>query len=130
MRDAHEEAAEILSREDAADVGGVIHCFTGGPDDARRYLDLGFYLSFSGILTFKNAGAIRDAAAQAPTDRILVETDAPYLAPIPYRGKRNEPAYVVRTLEVLAGLRGCSYEAAASATTANAGALFRLTVPA
>jgi TatD DNase family protein len=107
-------------------VGGVIHCFTGGVADARRYLDLGFSLSFSGILTFKNAEPIREAARAAPPDRILVETDAPYLAPVPYRGKRNEPAYVVQTLALLAELRGLALDDAAALTSANARRLFRL----
>lgn len=126
IRDAHEEAAEILAAEQAADVGGVIHCFTGGPADARRYLDLGFHLSLSGILTFKTAGPIREAAVAAPLDRLMVETDAPYLAPIPYRGKRNEPSYVVETLALLAELRGISFDDAAAATTANARRVFSL----
>jgi len=126
IRDAHEEAAEILTSEQAADVGGVIHCFTGGVADARRYLDLGFHLSFSGILTFKNAAPIREAAVAAPLDRVMVETDAPYLAPIPHRGKRNEPSYVVKTLGLLAELRGIPFEEAAAATTANARRLFSI----
>jgi TatD DNase family protein len=126
IRDAHEEAAEILAAEQAGDVGGVIHCFTGGPADARRYLALGFHLSFSGILTFKTAGAIREAAVEAPLDRLMVETDAPYLAPIPHRGKRNEPAYVVETLALLAELRGIPFDEAAAATTANAQRVFSL----
>ena len=92
--------------------GGVIHCFTGGPDDARAYLDLGLYLSFSGILTFKKAEDIRAAAALAPLDRVLVETDAPYLAPIPHRGKRNEPAFVVETLKQLAAVKSGAGRAA------------------
>jgi len=96
--------------------------------DARRYLDLGQDLSFSGILTFKTADELREVAAFAPLDRILVETDAPYLAPIPYRGKRNEPAYVVKTLELLARLRGIEVEEADRATTANTRRLFRLPV--
>jgi TatD DNase family protein len=128
IRDAHEEAAEILAAENAADVGGVIHCFTGGPADARRYLALGFHLSLSGILTFKTAAPIREAAQEAPLERLLVETDAPYLAPIPHRGKRNEPAYVTKTLALLAELRGISYDEAAAATTANARRLFALGV--
>ena len=128
VRDAHRDAAAILREEGAADVGGVIHCFTGGVDDARRYLELGQYLSFSGILTFKSAAPIREAAAFAPADRILVETDAPFLAPIPYRGKRNEPSFVVKTVETLAGLRGIPVEEAARITTANARQLFRLVV--
>ena len=124
VRDAHEDAATILRDERAAEVGGVIHCFTGGVADARRYLDLGHHLSFSGILTFKNADAIREAAVFAPLDRLLIETDAPYLAPIPHRGERNEPAFIVRTLEVLAGLRGIAVEEADRATTENSRRLF------
>jgi TatD DNase family protein len=124
IRDAHEEAAALLAEEKASEVGGVIHCFTGGPADARRYLDLGLHLSLSGILTFKNAQPIRDAAVAAPLDRLMVETDAPYLAPIPHRGKRNEPAFVTHTLAHLAQIRGISVEEAAAATTSNARRLF------
>jgi TatD DNase family protein len=124
VRDAHTDAATILREEHAAEVGGVIHCFTGGVDDARAYLDLGHYLSFSGILTFKNADDIRAAAVFAPADRIMVETDAPYLAPIPHRGQRNEPAYVARTLEALARLRGVTSEEADQLTTENTRRLF------
>lgn len=126
IRDAHEDAAAMLRDERAADVGGVIHCFTGGVEDARRYLDLGHHLSFSGILTFKNADPVRAAAVFAPLDRILVETDAPFLAPIPHRGKRNEPAFVAATLDALARLRGISVDEAAAATAANTRRLFRL----
>ncbi len=125
VRDAHADAAALL-REVASDLTGVIHCFTGGVGDARAYLDLGQYLSFSGILTFKNAGDVRAAAAFAPLDRILVETDAPYLAPIPHRGGRNEPAHLVETLKTLAAVRGISLEAADLATTENTRRLFRL----
>ena len=100
VRDAHEEAAGDPARGAGA-ADGVIHCFSGGVTEARAYLDLGQYLSFSGILTFKNAGDLREAAAFAPLDRILIETDAPYLAPIPYRGKKNEPAYIAETLAAL-----------------------------
>jgi TatD DNase family protein len=126
IRDAHDDAAEILGDTGAAALGGVIHCFSGGVDDARSYLKLDQYLSFSGILTFKNAAPIREAAAFAPADRILVETDAPFLAPIPHRGKRNEPAFVVKTLETLAGVRGLTFEEAVRVTTDNARRLFRL----
>ena len=126
VRDAHEDAAAILTDEHADDVGGVIHCFTGGVADARRYLDLGHCLSFSGILTFKNADPIREAAAFAPADRILIETDAPFLAPVPHRGKRNEPAYIVQTLEVLATVRGTTVAALDDLTAANTRRLFRL----
>jgi TatD DNase family protein len=128
VRDAHTDAAAILDSEGAREVGGVIHCFTGDVGDARRYLDLGHYLSFSGILTFKNATPIREAAAFAPVDRILVETDAPYLAPIPHRGKRNEPAFIVKTLETLASLRGVTVEAMDQTTTENTRRLFKLPV--
>jgi TatD DNase family protein len=127
VRDAHDDAVEILTRAGAAEVGGVIHCFTGGVPEARRYLDMGHHLSFSGILTFKNAQPIRDAAAFAPRDRILIETDAPYLAPIPHRGARNEPAYIVETLKVVAGLRGMAADELDAATSENTRKLFRLT---
>jgi len=127
VRDAHDEAAAILREEKAGD--GVIHCFSGGVAEARAYLDLGQHLSFSGILTFKNAGNIREAAAFAPLDRILIETDAPYLAPIPYRGKKNEPAYIAQTLATLAAVRGLTPPEVDAATTANACQLFRLPSP-
>jgi TatD DNase family protein len=128
VRDAHPDAAEILGAEGAAEVGGVIHCFTGNVDDARRYLDLGQHLSFSGILTFKTAGSIRAAAAFAPADRILIETDAPFLAPIPFRGKRNEPAFIVKTLETLAAVRGVTVEEMDLLTAQNTRRLFKLPV--
>jgi len=102
-REASEDTFAILAR--ASGVRGVMHCFSGTLDEARQSLDLGFYLSFSGILTFPKAGTLREVAAYAPEDRLLVETDAPFLAPVPYRGKRNEPAWVARTLETLAGTR-------------------------
>jgi TatD DNase family protein len=126
IRDAHADAAAILREEGVPPRGGVIHCFTGNPDDARAYLDLGMYLSFSGILTFKKATDIQAAAQMAPLDRVMVETDAPYLAPIPHRGQRNEPSYVVKTAEQLATLKGVPFADVAAATTANARALFGL----
>jgi TatD DNase family protein len=126
VRDAHQDAAEILGAEQAAEVGGVIHCFTGDVADARRYLDLGHHLSFSGILTFKNAAEVRAAAAYAPLDRVLIETDAPYLAPIPNRGKRNEPAFIVETLRVLAAVRGADVAEVEAATVENTRRLFGL----
>jgi TatD DNase family protein len=98
---------------------GIMHCFSGGPEEARQALDLGFYLSFGGIVTFPKATQIQEAARMAPRDRILIETDAPYLAPVPKRGKRNEPAYVVETARKLAELRGESLEDIASTTSAN-----------
>jgi TatD DNase family protein len=98
---------------------GIMHCFTGGPGEADRSLAIGFYLSFSGILTFRSAGAIREAARMAPLDRLLVETDAPLLAPAPGRGRRNEPAFVVETVRKLAEVRGQDLAEIAAATSQN-----------
>jgi len=106
-----------------------MHCFSGNVEDARRSLDLGFYLSFAGNLTYPKAQGIREAAAFAPADRILIETDAPFLAPIPYRGQRNEPAYVAYTARALAELRGISPEELADLTTGNFHRLFPTTQP-
>jgi TatD DNase family protein len=100
-------------------IGGIMHCFSGGPGEARRALDLGFYLSFGGIVTFPKALVVQEAAKSAPRDRILIETDAPYLAPVPKRGKRNEPALIVHTARKLADLRGESYQELCDATTEN-----------
>jgi TatD DNase family protein len=100
-------------------IGGIMHCFSGGPEEAGRALDLGFYLSFGGIVTFPKALAIQEAAKYTPRDRILIETDAPYLAPVPKRGKRNEPALMVHTARKLAELRGESYKDICAATTEN-----------
>jgi TatD DNase family protein len=125
-RDAEERLAAIVTEEGLGPEGGVIHCFTGDTTAARRFLDLGFYISFSGILTFRNAGALRDAARVVPRDRLMVETDAPYLAPEPLRGKRNEPAFVRRTLEVLAQTRGDGLDTLAASIRENARRLFRL----
>jgi len=104
-RSAAEETLAILREENARDVGGIIHCFSEDAPFARAALDLGFVSSFSGIVTFKNARAVQEAARAQPGDAILVETDAPFLAPVPYRGKRNEPAYVAHTADVVARLR-------------------------
>ncbi len=104
---------------------GIMHCFTGDYDEAREALDLGFYISFAGILTFPKAQPLRDAAARLPLNRILVETDAPYLAPVPHRGKRNEPAFVVETARALAQARGIAPDAAADATAENFLGLFQ-----
>jgi TatD DNase family protein len=108
-------------------LGGIMHCFSGTPDDARRSLDAGFHLSFAGNLTYPKSQSIREAAALAPADRILVETDAPFLAPIPFRGQRNEPALVIHTAEALATLRGISPQELATFTTANFNRLFPTT---
>jgi len=124
-READDDVAEILERESAKGAFSfVLHCFTAGPDLARRAVALGGYVSFSGVLTFKNSTALRDIAADLPEDRILVETDAPFLAPIPNRGKRNEPAFVRETAKMLAETRGVSLEAIAARTTENFYTLF------
>lgn len=125
MRDAAEDTLRILREEGAAVVSGVMHCFTGDWQVARQALDLGLYLSFSGIVTFKNATQIREVAQKTPLERILVETDAPYLAPVPYRGKRNQPAYVRHVAEEIARLRGLDFAAVAQATTDNFFNLFQ-----
>lgn len=119
-REAAADTLAILREENARDVGGIIHCFSEDRAFAESALDLGFDLSFSGILTFKSAKAIQEAAKFAPLDRILVETDAPYLAPVPVRGKKCEPAYVAHTARFLADLRGLDLETLAQATTENA----------
>lgn len=124
-READVETAEILSRELGPD-GGVIHCFTSDWTAAQRYLALGMSLSFSGVLTFRNAEPVRDAAARAPIDRVMVETDSPFLAPVPHRGKRNEPAHVALTASKLAEIRGISLSELALATTGNARRALRL----
>lgn len=124
-RSAAADTLDILEREGARDVGGVIHCFSEDRAFAKRALDLGFDLSFSGIVTFKKSVDIQDVAAWAPLERILVETDSPYLAPVPYRGKPCEPSYVVHTARKVAELRGIAFEALAEATTVNAERVFR-----
>lgn len=123
-RSAPAETLAILQSEGAREVGGVIHCFSEDTAFARRALDLGFYLSFSGILTFRNAHSVHEAAREAPGDRILVETDSPYLAPVPVRGRPCEPAYVAHTARRLAELRGVSFEQIADETTQNAARVF------
>ena len=123
-READEHTARILEEEMAqGPFGAVLHCYTGGRDLAMRGLALGLYVSFSGVLTFKNSGDLRAVAEEIPLDRLLVETDAPYLAPVPRRGKRNEPSYVPHTAKVLAEVKGVSEAEIARATTEN---FFRL----
>jgi TatD DNase family protein len=112
-----------LREEQGGDVGGIFHCFTEDLDTARAALELGFHISFSGIVTFKNAKALKEVAQFVPLDRLLIETDAPYLAPTPHRGKTNEPAYVLHVAEEIARLRNLSLEQVGVATTAN---FFRL----
>jgi TatD DNase family protein len=126
-REAAADTLDILAREGARDVGGIIHCFSEDKPFAERALDLGFDVSLSGIVTFKNARAIHEVAAWAPADRLLVETDSPYLAPVPLRGKPCEPAYVLHTAKRVAELRGTSLEDLAAATLANTERRFRKT---
>jgi len=126
VREAHDRAIRILREGRAHEVGGVIHCFTGTPEDVPRYLDLGFFISFTGILTFKKADDVRSAAAGVPLDRVMVETDAPYLAPVPHRGKRNEPAFVVQVARALAELLGEPPDFVSEQTTRNAVTFFGL----
>ena len=125
-RDAAGQAAELLRSEGGGELRGVIHCFTGDYDAAREYLDLGFYLSFTGIITFKNAEALRDVVGKVPLERMLVETDSPYLTPVPHRGKRNEPAYVRFVAEMIARLKGIVFEKVAETTTRNVYDLFKI----
>ena len=118
-REAWEDTLDIIERHwPAGGPGGIMHCFSGGPDEARRCLAMGFHLSFGGIVTFPKAANVREAAKITPIERLLVETDAPYLAPAPYRGKRNEPAFVVETVRRLAADRGSTAADMESATTA------------
>jgi len=123
-RAAAEDTMNTLREHKASEAGGVMHCFAEDWEVAQQALDIGFYISFSGIVTFKSAKAIQEVARKAPLDRILVETDAPYLAPVPHRGKMNEPAFVRHTAEYVAELRGIPLEELASATTENFYRLF------
>ena len=127
-RDAHAETLAILAEERVADVGGVMHCFSGDVEIARRCLDMGLYLSLAGPVTYKNARALPDVARFAPRDRLVIETDCPFLPPQPHRGRRNEPAYVALTAARVAELRGEDPEALAGATTDNAARLFNLSL--
>jgi TatD DNase family protein len=126
VRDAHAECAEVLREE--RPTPGVIHCFTGDLAAARAYLDLGFDLSISGVLTYKKTDGLAEAVRFAPLERLLVETDSPYLAPVPYRGKKNEPAFVVETGRKLAELKGLKVDRVAEATTAAAARVYRFSV--
>jgi len=125
-RDAHGDILRLLQEEDAAKVGGIMHCFSGSWEMAQECMKLGFYISFGGPVTFKNGKRPAEVASKIPLDRLLVETDAPYLTPEPYRGKRNEPAYVKHVAEKIAALREMPFEELAAATTANAKTLFRI----
>ena len=124
-RNAAADTLRIMREENAQKVGGVMHCFTESLEVALEAIELGFYISFSGIVTFKNAVSIKEVARQVPLNRMLIETDSPYLAPIPYRGKTNQPSYVRYVAEEIAKLRGISLEDVATATTENFFRLFK-----
>lgn len=126
IREAHRDALEILKEERAGEVGGVAHCFSGSYEEARRLMDMGFYISFSGVVTFKNARRVREVVRRVPIERTLIETDAPYLSPEPFRGKRNEPAYVEYVARVIAEEKGLSPEDVARITTLNTREVFRI----
>jgi TatD DNase family protein len=126
VREADGSCARVLREEGVPAAGGVIHCFTGDAAAARAYLDLGLLISVAGVVTFRNADAIREAVRLVPRDRLLLETDSPYLAPVPFRGRRNEPARVRLVAEKVAEVWGCPLREVAEATTANARRLFRL----
>lgn len=125
-REAYADLFPLLEQERADEVGGVMHCFGGDGEAAARALDLGFYLGVAGSVTFPNARTLRDVLRRVPSERLLVETDCPYLAPVPWRGKRNEPAYLVKVIEALAGARGWAIPETAAITAENARQLFRL----
>ncbi len=124
-RQAREDTIQILKEEQASTIGGVMHCFTEDWEMAKKSLDLNFYISFSGIVTFRNAQELKEIAQKVPLDRMLIETDSPFLAPIPYRGKPNEPAYVRFVAEHIAELRGITFEEVAAKTTENFYRLFK-----
>jgi TatD DNase family protein len=123
-REAEDDTFQILAEERATEVGGVFHCFTGDRDMARRALDIDFYLSLAGIVTFPKALELKEVARMVPLERLLIETDSPFLAPVPHRGGRNEPAHVVRVAEVIAELRGMTAEAVGTAALDNFRRLF------
>ena len=123
-RDAQADTLAILRAEKAENVGGILHCFTESWEMAEQAIAMGFYISFSGIVTFKNASALREVAKKVPADRFLIETDAPYLAPVPHRGKQNQPAYVVEVAKHLASIRGTSVAEIAQQSSDNFHRLF------
>ncbi len=125
-RDARADTLAILRDEQAQECGGVLHCFTEDKATATALLDAGFYISFSGIITFRNAGELRDVVRHVPLDRLLIETDSPYLAPVPHRGRENQPAYVREVAQCMAELKGVSLETLAEVTSDNFCRLFQL----
>lgn len=125
-REATNDVIRLLQEENAQEVGGIMHCFSAGVEEAKQCLDMGFHISFGGPVTFKNAQLPKDVAVEVPLDRLLVETDCPFLSPHPYRGKRNEPARVALIADKIAELKGMTTEELADVTTQNARRLFRL----
>jgi TatD DNase family protein len=125
-RSASDDTLRIMAEENAAEIGGVMHCFTENWEVAQGALEMGFYISFSGIVTFKNALQIKEVAQRVPMDRMLIETDSPYLAPVPFRGKLNQPAYVKHVAEEIASLRGVAVAEVGRETSANFARLFKL----
>ncbi|AOZ88629.1 hydrolase TatD [Bacillus xiamenensis] len=125
-RDATEDVVTILKEEGAAEVGGIMHCFTGSLEIAKACMEMNFYISFGGPVTFKNAKKPKEVVKDIPSDRLLIETDCPYLTPAPFRGKRNEPSYVKYIAEQIAELRDISFEELAELTTENAKKVFRI----
>ena len=125
-REAEKDTLSIMQEEGASEIGGVMHCFTGSWEMAQAAMAMNFYISFSGIVTFKNAAGLRQVAVQVPLERMLIETDSPYLAPVPYRGKTNQPAFVRHVAEEIAKLRDLPLDDVAQATTQNFFRLFRL----
>ncbi|MEC2058070.1 TatD family hydrolase [Peribacillus psychrosaccharolyticus] len=123
-REATADIVDILKEEHAEEVGGIMHCFSSSPEVAKECLDMNFYISLGGPVTFKNAKKPKEVAVEVPLDKLLIETDCPYLAPHPYRGKRNEPAYVKLVAEQIAELKGLTFDEVAAATTENARKLF------
>ncbi|WP_102273320.1 TatD family hydrolase [Cytobacillus massiliigabonensis] len=123
-RDATADIVEILKEEEAKEVGGIMHCFSGSPETAKECVEMNFYISLGGPVTFKNAKKPKEVAEAIPLEKLLIETDCPYLAPHPYRGKRNEPSYVKLVAEQIAEIKGISFEEVAEATTANAKKIF------
>ena len=125
-REAHPDSFEILKKTNAAETGVVMHCFSGSPEFAQQCINEGFYIALGGVVTFKNAKKVKEVAKTVPLDKLLLETDAPYMTPVPFRGKENQPAYVKFVAEEIAKLRGVSFEEIAEATTANAKKLLKI----
>ena len=125
-REAHLDSFEILKKSNAAETGVVMHCFSGSPEFAQQCINEGFYIAIGGVVTFKNAKKVKEVAKTVPLDKLLLETDAPYMTPVPFRGKENQPAYVKFVAEEIAQLRGVSFEEIAEATTANAKKLLKI----